>query len=247
MKIPLATGLASSALLVVSAAARQAKPAAFFLAGDSTTATDGGWGDGFVALLRNGAVGQNRGHSGATTASFVAGGDWAAVLDLVGRHTAAYDCYVTIQFGHNDQKPAAGISMPQFQANLEAMARDVQRAGGTPVLLTSLTRRTFAADGVLEDSLADVSEAARRAAAAVPGAALLDLNAASRAYVQAIGPAAADGYNLAPGDRTHLNPRGEAVFARVVADLLVGWRPALAEHVTPDPVMSGKIARGEVV
>ena len=43
------------------------KPPAFFLAGDSTTAVDGGWGDGFVALLRHGATGQNKGHSGATT------------------------------------------------------------------------------------------------------------------------------------------------------------------------------------
>ncbi|KAL2183622.1 hypothetical protein L209DRAFT_759301 [Thermothelomyces heterothallicus CBS 203.75] len=108
MKMPLATGLAS-ALLAVSAtaaptpASRQCKPAAFFLAGDSTTAVNGGWGDGFVALLRNGAIGHNKGHSGATTASFVAGGDWASVLDLVESNAGGYDCYVTIQFGHNDQ------------------------------------------------------------------------------------------------------------------------------------------------
>lgn len=108
MKIPLITSL-TSALLAVSAtaapapAARQAKPAAFFLAGDSTTAVNGGWGDGFVALLRNGAIGENKGHSGATTASFVGGGDWASVLDLVESNKAQYDCYVTIQFGHNDQ------------------------------------------------------------------------------------------------------------------------------------------------
>jgi lysophospholipase L1-like esterase len=82
---------------------RQAKPAAFFLAGDSTTAVNGGWGDGFLATLRNSAIGQNRGHSGATTASFVAGGDWGKVLNLVKSNKANYDCYVTIQFGHNDQ------------------------------------------------------------------------------------------------------------------------------------------------
>ena len=105
MKLLLLATSIASALLAVAAnpVSRQAKSAAFFLAGDSTTAVNGGWGDGFVAILRNGAIGQNRGHSGATTASFVAGGDWAKVLDLVKSNKDKYDCYVTIQFGHNDQ------------------------------------------------------------------------------------------------------------------------------------------------
>jgi len=102
------SALATSLLSVLVAVAatpvsRQAKSAAFFLAGDSTTAVNGGWGDGFLATLRNGAIGQNKGHSGTTTVSFVAGGDWGKVLDLVKSNQAKYDCYVTIQFGHNDQ------------------------------------------------------------------------------------------------------------------------------------------------
>jgi hypothetical protein len=50
----------------------------------------------------------------------------------------------------------------------------------------------------------------------------VDLNQASTAYVNEIGQAAADGYNLAQGDRTHVNAWGGVVFARVVSDLLVG-------------------------
>jgi lysophospholipase L1-like esterase len=38
-----------------------------------------------------------------------------------------------IQFGHNDQKAAANISLERFSANLEQMVLDVQAAGGTPV------------------------------------------------------------------------------------------------------------------
>lgn len=76
----LATSLVSAFLAVAATpVSRQAKSAAFFLAGDSTTAVNGGWGDGFVAILLNDAIGENKGHSGATTASFVAGGDWAEV------------------------------------------------------------------------------------------------------------------------------------------------------------------------
>jgi hypothetical protein len=83
------------------------KPAAFFLAGDSTTAIQstggGGWGNGFLSTLQRPAYGVNKGHNGATTTSFVKGGDWAAVLDLVRNATDAYNVFVTIQFGHNDQ------------------------------------------------------------------------------------------------------------------------------------------------
>lgn len=50
--------------------ARADKPAAFFLAGDSTTAVQstggGGWGNGFLnTTLKNGATGKNYGHNGA--------------------------------------------------------------------------------------------------------------------------------------------------------------------------------------
>lgn len=122
------------------------------------------------------------------------------------------------------------------------MANQVKSAGGIPVILTSLTRRTFK-NGQLDDSLANVAEAAKKAAAAV-GVTLLDLNAASKKYIQAIGQSNADKYNLADGDRTHLNEHGTAVFARMVADLIVGWKSALSTYITPDAALSEKIAQG---
>lgn len=225
------------------AACHEAKTPAFFLAGDSTTAIGGGWGDGFLATLRSGATGQNKGHNGATTASFVAGGDWATVLGLVKDNKAKYECYVTIQFGHNDQKTTSNVTIAQFQSNLESMAKQVRSAGATPIILTSLTRRKFSTSGVLNADLADVVAAAKKAAAA-GGTALLDLNAASSKYIQAIGSVNADTYNLAEGDRTHLNDHGRAVFGRMVADLVVGWKSALSLYITPDAALSDKIAKG---
>ena len=136
--------------------------------------------------------------------------------------------------------------MAQFQSNLERMSNEVTSAGATPIILTSLTRRKFNSAGVLDDSLADVTQAAKQAAAAA-GVALLDLNAASKKYVQAIGEANADTYNYVEGDRTHLNERGMAIFARIVADLIVDWRKGLRKYITPDGAMSAKIARGEYV
>jgi lysophospholipase L1-like esterase len=122
------------------------------------------------------------------------------------------------------------------------MASQIKSAGATPIILTSLTRRVFT-NGKLVDSLADVAEAAKKAAAAVD-VTLLDLNAASKKYVQAIGSAKADMYNLSEGDRTHLNAHGTTVFGRMVADLIVGWEGSLGDYITPDPGMSSKIAQG---
>lgn len=78
------------------------KQSAWFLAGDSTTATTGvsggGWGNGFLTTIRNGSFGMNYGHNGATTASFVAGGDWGRVLaKVVQARSLEYEPYVTIQ------------------------------------------------------------------------------------------------------------------------------------------------------
>lgn len=73
---------------------------AFYLAGDSTTATQssggGGWGDGFLSLLTNGATGKNYGHNGATTVSFMQS-DWRQVMANVSSESSRRRVFVTIQ------------------------------------------------------------------------------------------------------------------------------------------------------
>ena len=78
---------------------RQAiKPIYWLLAGDSTTATNGGWGGAFLSTtVASGSSGHNYGHSGATTRSFRAGGDWASVTKDIGTYKEDYNVYVTIQ------------------------------------------------------------------------------------------------------------------------------------------------------
>lgn len=77
---------------------RTIKPVYWLLAGDSTTAPAGGWGDAFLATtVTNGSSGHNYGHSGATTKSFRDGGDWRDVITDIGTHKEDYRVYVTIQ------------------------------------------------------------------------------------------------------------------------------------------------------
>ncbi|KAI0471472.1 GDSL-like Lipase/Acylhydrolase [Xylariaceae sp. FL0804] len=236
------------------------KPPAFFLAGDSTTATQsasgGGWGDGFLSFLvpRDGGPsaapapwGVNFGHDGATTVSFVSGGDWANVTDHVrGSAGRGFDVWVTIQFGHNDEKPEANISLAEYQRNLQNLAEDVRKAGGTPLLVTPLTRRVFTSPHVAADSLHDQRLATINAARATRKrtAHYLDLNRASLAYVDAIGDRAAQAYDLGGDDTTHLDDYGSVVFGRMVADLLIRREGCLERWIRPNRTLSYDLWHG---
>jgi len=217
------------------------KPPAFILAGDSTTAVQstggGGWGTGFLNnTVQAGAAGTNFGHDGATTVSFRAGGDWANVLAATTNYSANYTPFVTIQFGHNDQKPSANITLPEFTANLAQFATDVDAlgVGATPVIVTPLSRRTFddAVPPAVVEDLANMTGAAIQAAEA-GGWHWINLNRESTEFLNDVGPANASVYNLISTDFTHLNPGGSVVFGGLVGDLLVAELPWVWQYVGP--------------
>jgi lysophospholipase L1-like esterase len=124
------------------------------------------------------------------------------------------------QFGHNDQKAAANISIAQFKTNLAKMVEDVRGSGGSPILVTSLTRRTF--NSTTKRVIENLKEHATAAleVAKANDVKLIDLNQASTQYINSIGQVDADKYNLSPSDRTHLNVPGELLFGNMVADLI---------------------------
>lgn len=76
-----------------------ARRPAFVLAGDSTTAIGGGWGNGFSSFWQEYAWGVNLGHNGSTVPSFISGGDWDRAKLYVQDNIAWNDIYVTIQVG----------------------------------------------------------------------------------------------------------------------------------------------------
>ncbi|KAI9170738.1 LOW QUALITY PROTEIN: Histidine--tRNA ligase [Paramyrothecium foliicola] len=230
------------ATLVMSRPTGCQAPPYFVLTGDSTTAIGGGWGDGFLSFLQNSADGLNPAKNGATTVSFRKDGRWDIAINAVKNHTENFQPIVTIQFGHNDQKPVHNISLPQYKQNLIDLANEVTAAGGTPILITSLTRRGFSNNKVVEN-LANERQLTIEAANEV-GAKYLDLNRASTDYVNAIGEQSWN-YNLEPDDRTHLNDAGRKVFGRMVADLMIKARPDLERYIKPNKALSDKIWAGE--
>lgn len=120
------------------------------------------------------------------------------------------------------------------------------------ILVTPLTRRSFSSPTTLSDSLANEAVATKKAAANTKTL-VIDLNAKSKKYVEAIGKAEAIKYNADyepknPGkskDNTHLNKHGSDVFGRIVADLILEQVPELGQWVKKGAGMSAEIQAGK--
>lgn len=174
-------------------------PVRIILVGDSTVAPRNGWGPGFCADVDPAVTCVNLAKNGRSTSSYRAEGSWAAVMDMLKSNAAFSATYVLIQFGHNDQpgKPGRSTDLAtEFPANLRQYVIDLKSVGAKPVLVTSLTRRTFQA-GRLKNDLVPWAEATKKVAAEenVP---VLDLNSESAAAVQKMGPVEANTLAMAP-------------------------------------------------
>ena len=192
------------------------------------------------------ASGINFGVDGSTTESFVAAGYWEKVLDAVRESKHQFQPYVTIQFGHNDQKPTANISLSQFTSNLENLASQAAEAGAIPIILTSITRRNFntsTSPEIIIKDLLDVVVGAKNAAENGHFHSL-ELNQASMDYCNSIGPFPANTFDLDYVDHTHLNDHGTIVFGGIVAEMLLWEFPGLHEYVSVDPGLSLAIKEG---
>ena len=97
--------------------------------------------------------------------------------------------YLFIQFGHNDQKERGeGVgAFTTYKQSLKHFVAEARERGAIPVLVTPMNRRTFDADGKVTNSLGDYPEAVRQVAREenVP---LIDLNAMSKPFYEALGP-----------------------------------------------------------
>lgn len=205
------------------------------LVGDSTMAPRSGYGNALCARFQQVAC-INLARGGRSSKSFRAEGLWDSVMALLAEK--GHKTLVLIQFGHNDQpgKPGRSTDLAtEFGPNMVGYVKDVKAAGHDVLLLTPLTRRSFKA-GELPNDLRPWAEAILKVGAE-QGVPVLDLNAVSHASVAAMGQAEADTLAEAPPrfDRTHLGPKGAALFSAQVMDGLIQLRPELAGARTLQP------------
>jgi len=155
--------------------------------------------------------------------------------------------YQLMEFAHNDQKPGGNHldAMTTYKDELRYYMAEARKKGGKPVLVTSTNRRRFDENGKIINTLEEFPEAMRQLAkeANVP---LIDLNAMSKAFYEALGvenskkvfvhyPA-----NTYPGqdkqlaDDTHFYPYGAYELAKCVVQGIQQNIPDLAKFIRDD-------------
>jgi lysophospholipase L1-like esterase len=215
-----------------------------YLAGDSTVVDQdvepwAAWGQVLPRFFRPGVVIANHAESGETIKSFEGEQRFAKVMSLIQPGD-----YLFMQFGHNDQKPNA-VSIDEYKKLLLVYIAETRAKGATPVLVTSMNRRTFDDNGKITNSLAGYPDAVREVAAA-EHAALIDLNAMSKTLFEAMGPEgsmkafmhypanAFPNQIQAISDDTHFNKYGAFELARCVVHGIREARLPLRKFLTKD-------------
>jgi lysophospholipase L1-like esterase len=226
-----------------------------FLAGDSTVTDQPGepgnsWGQMLPRFFGPGVAIANHAESGETLKSFITGMRLDKVLSQMKRGD-----YLFIQFGHNDQKqqwPQTYVeAFTTYKAYLKAFVAEARLRGATPVLVTSMNRRTFDSNGKITNSLGDYPEAVRQTARE-ESVAVIDLNAMSKTLYEALGvdkaPLAFAGNGR---DATHHNSYGSYELARCVVEGIKANKLGIARFLVtdvpafdpshPDPVETFKV------
>lgn len=228
------------ATLATTAGFAPRAPLTVFLIGDSTMADkpdpernpERGWGQSLPRYLGGEAAVENHARNGRSTRSFIAEGRWDSVRTRLKRGD-----YVLIQFGHNDQKveDSTRYTNPysSYRANLERFVAETRARGATPVVLSSIVRRSFSAGGALQDTHGAYPWVAR-AVAREAGVGFVDLQLLTEALVQRAGPERSKALYVWAGERrddTHLSPAGADSVARLAARELRRLGGPLARHV----------------
>ena len=119
-----------------------------------------------------------------------------------------------------------------YKADLKKFVAEARKRGATPVVVTSMNRRTFDADGKITNSLGDYPEAVRQVAKE-ENVALIDLNAKSKALYEALGPEAS-GVLFKEGDGTHHSNYGSYELAKCIVEGIKQNKLEIAKFLVTD-------------
>ena len=218
-----------------------------FLAGNSTVTDQenepwASWGQMFPNFLKPEIVVANYAESGETLLAFKREKRLQKLLSQMKPGD-----YLLMEFAHNDQKPGGNHldAMTTYKDELKYYMAEARKKGGKPVLVTSTNRRRFDENGKIINTLEEFPEAMRQLAREenIP---LIDLNAMSKQFYEALGPEISKKAfvhypaNTYPGqdkplaDDTHFNPYGAYELAKCVAEGIRQNIPKLVRYLRTD-------------
>ncbi|MBN2214852.1 MAG: rhamnogalacturonan acetylesterase [Bacteroidales bacterium] len=220
-----------------------------FLAGNSTVTDQerepwAAWGQMIPRFFTSGVVVANYAESGEALKSFTGERRLMKILSIIRPGD-----YLFIQFGHNDQKPNSSAYVEAFtgyKEQLEKYIAEVRKRGASPLLITSMHRRSFDENGKIFNTHGDYPEAMRQVAKEehVP---LIDLNAMSAVLYETLGVEGSKRAfvhypsNSFPGqekelaDNSHHSTYGAYQLARCIVESIKSEVPELARHLKESP------------
>jgi len=218
-----------------------------FIAGDSTVTDQqiepwAAWGQMLPAFFGPTVAVANHAESGETIKSFVGERRFDRVMSLIRPGD-----WLFMQFAHNDQKMNAEHTdaATGYKDLLRRFIAATRAKGASPVLVTSMERRHFDAEGRhIVPTLEGYPQAMREVGAEldVP---VIDLNAMSIPFYEALGPEEAKkafvyfpahsypGQDNPLADDTHFSSYGAYQLAKCVVEGIKAKVPVLAAHLRP--------------
>ncbi len=187
-----------------------------YLLGDSTVCDQpkepyNSWGQMLTRFLKPQVAVSNGAESGDSIAPALGAGRF----DKFWKQMKAGD-YLFIQFGHNDMKSNAPNALETYTNNMRMAVDETRARGGIPVLVTSVSRRTFNATGdAIDDSFKGYTQAVREVAKE-KNVAMIDLQNMGAAFYLALGPEKSHQAFATPQEGTHHNDYGSYEIAKCV-------------------------------
>jgi len=196
-----------------------------YLLGDSTVCDQpeapwNSWGQMLPRFFKSKVAIANHAESGESLRSSLGAGRVEKVFSLVKPGDYAF-----AQFGHNDMKSPAPNASDLYKADLKQFVADVLAKGATPVLITSMERKS----GIERESLRDYPAKVREVAAE-DHVALIDLHAMSKILYRALG----DDLDEAFQDGTHHNNYGSYELAKCVVEGIKQNQLELTKYIVDD-------------
>jgi lysophospholipase L1-like esterase len=217
-----------------------------YLAGDSTVVDQdkepwAAWGQMIPYFFGPGVSIANNAESGETIRSFVGERRYDKVMSTIKKGD-----FLLIQFAHNDMKPGGGfVSIADYKALMLKYITAAREKGATPILVTAMNRRSFDAEGRINQTLGEYPQATREVAAEQK-LGLIDLNAMSKTLYEAMGPEGTlhafvhypantfAGQTTELKDDTHFNAYGAYELAQCVVKSMREQHLPLAAYLRKD-------------
>jgi lysophospholipase L1-like esterase len=207
-----------------------------YLMGDSTMTDQSGepfnsWGQTITNWFKPGIAVSNQAESGESLPSSIGAKRLAKMTSTMKKGD-----YLLVQYGHNDMKSAAEPPA-RYEQLLAQVVTEVRAHGGTPVIITPVSRKTFNAAGQITDSFVANGGSyvlAAKDAAKVNNVTLIDLNGLSAKVYEAVGRADAPKLFANPNESTHHSDYGSYEISKCMIQGIIDAKLPLADFVKAD-------------